>query len=55
MTEVIDDRLVGNEADVLHVTIGLGRNGLLLRVSGVDSLKNTDANRRHSPRNEHYR
>lgn len=55
MAEVVDDRLVGNVANVLHVIIGLGSVGLLLRVSGVDALQNADATRRYSPRNAQYR
>ena len=55
MTEVVDDRLIGDAADALHVIIGLGSVGLLLPVSVVDSLKNIDATRGHLLRNTHYR
>ena len=55
MADVVDDRLVGNVVDVLHVITRLGSIGHLLPVSVVDSLKNIDATRRHSPRNAHYR
>ena len=54
MTEVVDDLLVGDVVDVLHVIIRLGRIGLL-RVSGIDVLQNVDATRGHSLRNVHYR
>ena len=47
MADVVDDRLIGDAADVLHVIIGLGRIRLLLLVSRVDTLQNADATRRH--------
>ena len=55
VVEVVDDRLVGDVADVFHVIMSLGSIGLLLQVSGVDVLQNIDATRCHSPRNAHYR
>ncbi len=55
MTELVDDRLIGDAADALHVIIGLGSVGLLLRVSEVDALQNEDATRGHLLRNTHYR
>ena len=55
MTEVVDDRLIGDAADVLHVIIGLGSVGLLLLISGVDALQNADATGGHLLRNAHYR
>lgn len=55
MADVVDDRLVGNVVDVLHVITRLGSIGHLLPVSVVDSLKNIDATRGHLLRNTHYR
>ena len=54
MAEVVDNRFIGDVVYALHAIIRLGRIGLLLRVSEVDALQNTDATRRHSPRNAHY-
>ena len=55
MTEVVDDRLIGDAADALHVIIGLGSVGLLLLVSEEKAIQNADATRRHLLRNAQYR
>ena len=55
VADIVDDRLICDAADVLHVIMSLGRIGLLLRISGIDVRQNRDATRGHSLRNVHYR